>query len=217
MKNKNRIIFDGPKDDGTYVVEFTTSEGETLAISIPRSEDQVIRHFQERVPYGITIAKKKTPEEIAEENERTNERGLFNFADSFLVSAKHLVDNPPPERLRFKHPLDFLLFHAAELYLKSYLRQKGEDVETLRKLSHSHERLCKKAVSDGMNVPSEIYDIFAFLDETDAVIESRYIVTGPKTLIQTETLVAMVEEIRMKVKANHEAAGVVLAATRALP
>jgi hypothetical protein len=56
-----------------------------------------------------------------------------------------------------------------------------------------------------------------FLDETDAVIESRYIVTGPKTLIQTETLVAMVEEIRMKVKANHEAAGVVLAATRALP
>ena len=54
-------------------------------------------------------------------------------------------------------------------------------------------------------------------DETDAVIESRYIVTGPKTLIQTETLVAMVEEIRMKVKANHEAAGVVLAATRALP
>lgn len=60
MKNKNRIIFDGPKDDGTYVVEFTTSEGETLAISIPRSEVHVIRHFQERVPYGITIAKKKT-------------------------------------------------------------------------------------------------------------------------------------------------------------
>ena len=99
MKNKNRIIFDGPKDDGTYVVELTTSEGETLAISIPRSEVHVIRHFQERVPYGITIAKKKTPEEIAEENERTNERGLFNFADSFLVSAKHLVDNSPPERL----------------------------------------------------------------------------------------------------------------------
>ena len=28
----------GPKDDGTYVVEFRTAEGEALAISIPRTE-----------------------------------------------------------------------------------------------------------------------------------------------------------------------------------
>jgi hypothetical protein len=124
--------------------------------------------------------KKKTPEEMAEENKRTNEVALFNFADSFLVSAKHLIENPPPERLRFKHPIDFLLFHAAELYLKSYLRQKGEDVDALRKLGHSHRRLCKRAARYGMNIPSEINDIFAFLDETDAVINSRYIWTGPK-------------------------------------
>jgi hypothetical protein len=38
------MIF-GPKDDGTYVVEFKTAEG-TIAISIPRSEAHVIRHFQ---------------------------------------------------------------------------------------------------------------------------------------------------------------------------
>jgi HEPN domain-containing protein len=164
------------------------------------------------------MAKKKTPEEIAEENKRTNEVGLFNFADSFLVSAKHLIDNPPTRgRSRFKHPIDFLLFHAAELYLKSYLREKGEDVEALRKLGHSHRRLCEKAASYGMNLPSEICDVFSFLDETDAVIESRYIRTGPKTMIETKTLVAAVLEVRMKVKANHEAAGVVLAATQALP
>ena len=34
---KNRIMIFGPKDDGTYVVEFRTAEGEALAISIPRS------------------------------------------------------------------------------------------------------------------------------------------------------------------------------------
>ena len=49
---KNRIMIFGPKDDGTYVVEFRTAEGEALAISIPRSEARVIRHFQERMPYG---------------------------------------------------------------------------------------------------------------------------------------------------------------------
>ena len=38
---KNRIMIFGPKDDGTYVVEFRTAEGEALAISIFRSEAHV--------------------------------------------------------------------------------------------------------------------------------------------------------------------------------
>ena len=32
-----------------------TAEGEALAISIPRSEAHVIRHFQERMPYGLFV------------------------------------------------------------------------------------------------------------------------------------------------------------------
>jgi hypothetical protein len=38
---KNRIMIFGPKTDGTYVVEFRTAEGESLAISIPRTETAV--------------------------------------------------------------------------------------------------------------------------------------------------------------------------------
>jgi hypothetical protein len=44
-----------PKNDGTYVVEFKTVSGEALAISIPRTETAVIRHFQERMPYGLFV------------------------------------------------------------------------------------------------------------------------------------------------------------------
>ena len=33
MTGKNRIIIYDPKEDGTYVIEFRTSEGEALAIS----------------------------------------------------------------------------------------------------------------------------------------------------------------------------------------
>jgi hypothetical protein len=36
MTGKNRIMIYGPKDDGTYVVEFRTADGDVLAISIPR-------------------------------------------------------------------------------------------------------------------------------------------------------------------------------------
>ena len=31
------------------------SDGEALAISIPRTEAAVIRHFQERMPYGLFV------------------------------------------------------------------------------------------------------------------------------------------------------------------
>jgi hypothetical protein len=51
----NRIMIYSPKPDGTYVVEFKTVAGEALAISIPRGETAVIRHFQERMPYGLFV------------------------------------------------------------------------------------------------------------------------------------------------------------------
>ena len=52
---RNRIMIYGPKSDGTYIVEFTTAAGEALAISIPRTESAVIRHFQERMPFGLFV------------------------------------------------------------------------------------------------------------------------------------------------------------------
>ena len=55
MTGKNRIMIFGPKDDGTYVVEFRTADGEALAISIPRGETAVFRHFHERMPYGLFV------------------------------------------------------------------------------------------------------------------------------------------------------------------
>ena len=55
MTGKNRIMIYGPKDDGTYIVEFRTAAGEALAISITRSEASVVRYFQERMPYGLFV------------------------------------------------------------------------------------------------------------------------------------------------------------------
>jgi hypothetical protein len=54
ITGKNRIMIFGPKTDGTYVVEFRTAEGAVLTIS-PRTEAGVIRHFQERMPYGLFV------------------------------------------------------------------------------------------------------------------------------------------------------------------
>jgi hypothetical protein len=48
------MIF-GPKDWGTYVVELTTVRDDVLAISIPRTEPHMIRHFCERMPYRLLV------------------------------------------------------------------------------------------------------------------------------------------------------------------
>jgi hypothetical protein len=42
---QNRVMIYGPKTDGTYIVEFRTADGESLAI----------KHFQARMPYGLVV------------------------------------------------------------------------------------------------------------------------------------------------------------------
>ena len=55
MTAKDRIMIYGPKEDGTYVIEFRIAEGDVLAISTRRSEAAMLRHFQERMPYGLCV------------------------------------------------------------------------------------------------------------------------------------------------------------------
>jgi hypothetical protein len=52
---RNRIMIFGPKPDGTYIVEFKTTDGDSLAISVPASETCVLKHFQARMPYGLFV------------------------------------------------------------------------------------------------------------------------------------------------------------------
>jgi len=55
MTGKNRMMIYGPKTDGTYIIQFRTAAGETLAISIPRGETAVLKHFQARMPNGLVV------------------------------------------------------------------------------------------------------------------------------------------------------------------
>ena len=54
-ERQHRIMIYGPKDDGSYVVEFRMADGESLAISVPANEASVLKHFQARMPYGLVL------------------------------------------------------------------------------------------------------------------------------------------------------------------
>jgi hypothetical protein len=51
MIGQDRIMIFGSKDDG----EFRTAAGGALAISVPRTEAAVLKHFQERMPHGLFV------------------------------------------------------------------------------------------------------------------------------------------------------------------
>src|SRR5215831_3231706 len=82
---KNRIMIFGPKSDGTYVVEFRTAAGEALAISIPASEAAMIRHFQERMPYGGSLCRTFREEPLAR---------LMSCVSGALCSAAAILWSP---------------------------------------------------------------------------------------------------------------------------
>src|SRR5215831_11998166 len=46
MDQQDKISILGPRDDGTYVVEFRTAEGKKLAITVPSTKAAVLKHFQ---------------------------------------------------------------------------------------------------------------------------------------------------------------------------
>jgi hypothetical protein len=52
---RNRIMIYWPTNDGTYIVEFKTADGEELAISVPRNEPAVLKHtFRNGCPMGCS-------------------------------------------------------------------------------------------------------------------------------------------------------------------
>lgn len=84
---------------------------------------------------------------------------------TLIFYAQNNSSKIPPRICVSDAPIDFLFFHAAELYLKSYLRQKGEDVEALKRFGHYHRLMCKKAAGFGLNLSPQIWDVFEFLDK----------------------------------------------------
>jgi hypothetical protein len=92
---KNRIMIFGPETDGTYVVEFRTAEGKSLAISIPRTETAAIRHFQERMPHGLFVPDVPS--------------GTFGA----LPNEGHCAPEDAPRTLAFRHHEDRTPAHYA--------------------------------------------------------------------------------------------------------
>jgi hypothetical protein len=113
------------------------------------------------------------------DEDRTNEVGLFNTAESFWRSAAELYR----AEVKVTHPLSpilFLYYHAIELYLKAFLRGHGHTTKELASRKFGHKTCCltERAAELGLGYMDDDKQVLSMMSTTDAVIRSRYIQTG---------------------------------------
>jgi hypothetical protein len=137
---------------------------------------------------------------------RTNAIGLFNTARSYWQSAINLH----ALNLKVTHqtsPVTFLICHAIELYLKAHLRGHGSTVAEVKKIGHHVPKLAEMAAAKGLDLDAEAIELLSYIDDTDAAIEARYIVTGFKAAPTTESLAGLARDLDKKVGSALRAEG----------
>jgi HEPN domain-containing protein len=156
---------------------------------------------------------KKTPEQIAEENERTSPMGLFHTAEAYWHAAKTLVRSNRRAKRKpafSEKPAYFCYYHAIELYFKALLRVHHGVDELESKFRHNTTKLMRRAGELSVSFDDEDAEVLGVMGETDAVIRSRYVKTGSFTWPTLEALNRTCKSLRGSVHANLKASGVSL-------
>lgn len=140
------------------------------------------------------------------DEERTTPTGLFHFAESYRTCAEALLRNRPPS-LRFEDPAHFLAYHALELYLKAFLRHRGESLRALRyDYGHSLEKLWDRAEGHGLVVGMDPRPLLIILD-AGGLMAHRYIRTGAYRRADETELLDFLDHVRSHVVLKLSAGG----------
>jgi hypothetical protein len=159
--------------------------------------------------FGMTAKFKKTPEELAEDDKRTNSMGLFNTAEAYWRSAQALEKANIPGG-HSGSPIRLLYYHAIELYLKALLRQQYS-VEALSTIfRHDVKRMAASVKKLGIAFAADDMEIINLMSKTDVVIRARYIRTGQGTFPTFEGLNRTCENLRKSVGMILRTAGVMV-------
>ncbi|QRZ13756.1 HEPN domain-containing protein [Paracoccus methylovorus] len=118
-------------------------------------------------------------------DDRTSAFGLFNFAHTYWVSAVEL-DKIRREVSHPDSPVQYLYYHAIELYLKAFLRFSGSSVLDLRSIGHKLVRLYEASVGRGLPDDEETREVCRLVDSN--YISARYISAGYYTRATNKAL-----------------------------
>lgn len=123
--------------------------------------------------------------------------GIFLLANDFLTAAETAKAN---FRIRSGGPVRLLCFHAIELFLKSYLRAQGQDVDTLRAFGHRLSDIAQSAASCGLDLPLHTQRELSRLTERSDYVRVRYMVIDTKDDIRPKAILTLAGEVREAVR-----------------
>jgi hypothetical protein len=123
--------------------------------------------------------------------------GIFLLADDFLTAAATTMAN---SRVRTGGPVRLLCFHAIELFLKSYLREQGQDIATLRAFGHRLGEMATSAESCGLKLSTSTNTKLDRLTERNDYVRVRYMVVDTTDDIKPNAVLALTKDVREAVR-----------------
>jgi hypothetical protein len=125
--------------------------------------------------------------------------GIFLLADDYLVAAKLAA---AVSHRRSSGPVRLLAYHAAELFLKTYMRSAGETVAVLRAQGHDLKAMVERAAALGLALPPQIPAQARKMADKNDYVRVRYVVTKERSDISVDSVLRFTGIIRQSVIAG---------------
>lgn len=123
--------------------------------------------------------------------------GIFLLADGFLDAAR---DTANTTRKMTDGPTRLLCYHACELYLKAFLRERGEDVETLRAYGHDLGKMLDSAKAKGLLPSLQAERAITRVVAQNDYVRVRYMVVETEKDLAADEVLRLAERIRKAVR-----------------
>lgn len=118
--------------------------------------------------------------------------GVFLLADDYLQAAE---DTAGRSGKLTDGPTRLLSYHACELYLKAYLRAKGESLDALR--PHGHDLLALLELAETLGLmPHSLKKRLKKASETKEYVHVRYEVSADRFIAPLSQVVGLAKDVR---------------------
>jgi len=119
--------------------------------------------------------------------------GIFLLADDYLRAAELTLNGP---RQRSHGPTRLMSYHAAELFLKTYMRSAGDTIANLRGHGHDLMSMLIRAGELGLQVQPQLLSQATEMKLKNDYVRVRYVVVEDGSEISPASVVQFAKAIR---------------------
>ncbi len=123
--------------------------------------------------------------------------GIFLLGDGFLDAAR---DTAKTHRKMTDGPTRLLCYHACELFLKAFLRERGEDMDVLRAYGHDLGKMLESAKAKGLLPSRQAQRAITGVVGQNDYVRVRYMVVETEEDLPIDEVLRLAERVRKAVR-----------------